>query len=171
MDESTLERDPNEGPHDYETLGDLVSWTYQANAYFENKEETVVRCIRVGTFQFGKKSEQCSINKEHEDGEGGEWPKLFDIVSVEEVRKNTKERLNRKKAEHETNRYKEQQKAHAKKLENLFAMKLEAFEIPTIRDSKNTKLRSKIRRSINQLEVQANVTILLLEEYRKLSSE
>jgi len=167
MNENEFRRDPNEGP-DNETLGDLVSWTYQENAFFENQKETKVRCIRVGTFQFGKETEQCSIDI---DDDEDEWKKLFDIVSVEQVRKNTQKRLARKKAEHETVRYKEQQKAHAKKLENLFAMKLEAFEIPTIRDSKNTKLRSKIRRSINQLEVQANVTILLLEEYRKVAGE
>lgn len=142
----------------------IVKWHYQDNAFWENNDKTCVRCIRVNVTEHGKEiPEQLSIYSDNPT----EFNRVVEEVGHDKITKNTKERVERKKREHETQKYREQQKAQAKKLENLFAMKLEAFEIPTVRDSKNTFMRSKIRRSINAMEVQANITILLLEEYRK----
>ena len=143
----------------------IVKWHYQDNAYWENNDKTIVRCIRVNVADDGRQfPEQLSIY----DDNPIEFNKVVEEVGRDKITQNTKERVERKKREHETKKYREQQKVQAKKLENLFAMKLEAFEIPTVRDSKNTFMRSKIRRSINAMEVQANITILLLEEYRKM---
>jgi hypothetical protein len=48
--------------------------------------------------------------------------------------------------------------------EALFNMKLEAFEIPAIKDSDDKRFKKLIRKSKTQLEVQAYVTMLLQSE-------
>ena len=63
-------------------------------------------------------------------------------------------------------RAKEQEEVHKNRIkqETLFEIKLEAFEIPIIKNSKNSEMKKKIRRAKNPLEVTAYATILIQEE-------
>jgi|TARA_B110000908_G_C10263473_1_gene461233 hypothetical protein len=60
----------------------------------------------------------------------------------------------------------QQREVHKNRLmqEALFNMKLEAFEIPAIKDSDDKRFKKLIRKSKTQLEVQAYVTMLLQSE-------
>jgi len=51
------------------------------------------------------------------------------------------------------------------KQETLFEMKLEAFEIETIKNSKNKELKKCIRKAKTLIEVQAYSTMILQEEF------
>jgi microcompartment protein CcmL/EutN len=54
-----------------------------------------------------------------------------------------------------------------KKQEDLFAVKLEVFEIEAIKNSTNRLLKSKIRKSKSPLEAHAYAAALLLDEHNK----
>ena len=60
----------------------------------------------------------------------------------------------------------EQREVHRNRVmqEALFNMKLEAFEIPAIKNSEDKRIKKLIRKAKTQLEVQAWVTILLQAE-------
>ena len=54
--------------------------------------------------------------------------------------------------------------ARARKLEELFNYKLEIFETEEIKNSKNRKLKSKLRRAKSKVEVNLFAMLLLKEE-------
>lgn len=62
---------------------------------------------------------------------------------------------------------KDRQRKKSAELEDLFQQKLKAFEIETIKNSENRQLRTKIRKASNVIEMNAWVTILMMEEMKK----
>lgn len=82
---------------------------------------------------------------------------------IAEIDKFTEDRLERHKQEREAKIKKQQERSEAKRLEELFNAKLATFEIPEIKESQNRKLKSKIRKARNSVEMQAYATILLME--------
>ena len=72
----------------------------------------------------------------------GRGPRIKQVAQVEE-----KQKVERRKA--------------ADDLETLFRAKLEAFEIPEVRDSENRELRSRIRKSKSLTEISALVASLI----------
>jgi len=72
----------------------------------------------------------------------GRGPRVKQVAQVEE-----KQKVERRKA--------------ADDLETLFRAKLEAFEIPEVRDSENRELRSRIRKSKSLTEISALVASLI----------
>lgn len=51
----------------------------------------------------------------------------------------------------------------AAKLKELFTLKLEAFEIPEVKESENKDIRSRIRKATNSVEISALVGIIMAE--------
>ena len=71
--------------------------------------------------------------------------------------------MERHRQEREAKVKKQQERNEAKRLEDLFNAKLATFEIPEIKQSKNRKMKAKIRKAKNSVEMQAYATILLME--------
>ena len=63
----------------------------------------------------------------------------------------------------EANIKRQEERNEAKRLEDLFNYKLQTFEIPEIKNSENRKLKAKIRKAKNVIEMNAYATILLME--------
>mgnify|MGYP000891431957 CR=1 FL=1 len=106
----------------------------------------------------------AKVSKFDRDGKiTSDYEEVISQNSLEEIDGFTEERLERHKQEREANIKKQQEKNEAKRLEDLFNYKLQTFEIPEIKESKNRKLKAKIRKSKNQVEMQAYATILLME--------
>ena len=78
---------------------------------------------------------------------------------VERIDKFTEERLERHKQQREANIKKNKEKQETKRLEDLFNLKLQAFEIPEIKSSMNRALKSKIRKSRNVVELNAYAAV------------
>lgn len=106
----------------------------------------------------------AKVSKFDRDGKiTSDYEEVVSQNSLEEIDKYTKDRLDRHEQEREANIKKQQEKNEAKRLEDLFNYKLQTFEIPEIKESKNRKLKAKIRKAKNQVEMQAYATILLME--------
>lgn len=106
----------------------------------------------------------AKVSKFDRDGKiTSDYEEVISQNSLEEIDKYTKDRLDRHEQEREANIKKQQEKNEAKRLEDLFNYKLQTFEIPEIKESKNRKLKAKIRKAKNQVEMQAYATILLME--------
>jgi hypothetical protein len=89
---------------------------------------------------------------------------IMELIGEEEVDRLTA--IEDEKKEAEETKKKEQAEVHKNRVkqEALFEMKLEAFEIPLIKDSKNNEMKKNIRRAKSIVEVQAYSTILIQEE-------
>lgn len=122
----------------------------------------------------------CRLNITHDDGSfstsvarvskydqngrvTNDYNEILEQNPVETIDKFTEDRLNRHKQERESRLKREKEKHEAKRLEDLFNLKLQTFEIPEIKESTNRKLKSKIRKAKNLVEMNAYATILLME--------
>jgi len=88
-------------------------------------------------------------------------------IGIDNITKFTEERLNRhqkQKQEEKVKDLREVQKQRSKSMEDLFTAKLQVFDIEEVKNSKNKKLRGKIRKSKNIYELNAYTTMLLMEE-------
>lgn len=92
-----------------------------------------------------------------------DYQEVLEQNTMEAIDKFTEDRLERHKQEREAKIKKQEEKNEAKRLEDLFNHKLQTFEIPEIKESTNRKLKSKIRKAKNVVEMNAYATILLME--------
>ena len=99
--------------------------------------------------------------------ESREWKDFFHKFTTEQIdefsetNKIQREAQNKNKPSREIKQRDEKQRFERKRaaddLETLFRAKLEAFEIPEVRDSENRELRSRIRKSKSLTEISALV--------------
>jgi len=130
----------------------------------------------------------CRLNVTHDDGsfstsvahvskydDNGNVSKDFEEIleqnTLEDIDKFTNERLERHKQEREAKVNREKEIKEAKRLEELFNIKLQTFEIEEIKQSTNRKLKSKIRKAKNVIEMNAYATMLLMEAINEPSGE
>lgn len=106
----------------------------------------------------------AKVSKFDADGKiTSDYEEVLSQNSMEEIDKFTEDRLERHRQQREADIKKQQERNEAKRLEDLFNAKLSTFEIPEIKESTNRKLKAKIRKAKNQVEMQAYATILLME--------
>lgn len=147
---------------------DMNKAKFQDNPFWRNDEKTeataILRFPQSGAPN-GMASKVIDVDKTTSDGSTNPlWVKLMREVPREKIDEFTEFRKKRKVEEHNEKKYREQAGKRAKELETLFSMKLRAFEIDAVKTSQNRKLRSKLRSSTNELELQAYVTAFVLEE-------
>ena len=100
-------------------------------------------------------------------------PDLAEIKSKfteAELEQNTRKKIQKMSREQEEEKQKQQAAEDRRNQEELFAAKLKIFEIDTIKDSTNRKLKSQIRKSKTALEAQAWAAALLLSEFNAAES-
>lgn len=106
----------------------------------------------------------AKVSKYDADGKiTSDYEEIMQQNTMEEIDKFTEDRLERHRQEREANIKKQQERNEAKRLEELFNLKLATFEITEIKNSTNRKLKAKIRKAKNEVEMQAYATILLME--------
>lgn len=135
------------------------------NAFWRNDEHTSATAIFITEFDSGsRESRQVELDEYLPNGQ--KCSMFADLVlqlGEEKITKSTEERIARKKEESKNNKLKQEQEKKSAELESLFKLKIQAFDIEEVRNSTNKKLRSKLRRSKNSVELQAYVTLILMD--------
>lgn len=96
-----------------------------------------------------------------------DWKEIMAKYGVKGVDKITEKIIENRRKKNSIDRQRQKEKDERRKNEDLFNLKLKAFEMEEVRQSRETKLKSKIRRSQSEFEVQAWTSVLLLKEYDK----
>ena len=96
-----------------------------------------------------------------------DWAEVMSKYGVKGVDKITNQIIQNRKKRRDVELQRQKEKNERIKNEELFNLKLKAFEMEEVRQSRETKLKSKIRRSQSEFEVQAWTSVLLLKEYDK----
>ena len=124
-----------------------------------NEEKTQVKCI----FEYEDGGTFEAVVSDTAEG-NPDWYEIMEIYGVEKIDELTQqlEEDRKKRRLEKDQRHKDIQERE--KNEALFACKLEAFEIPEIRESKNREIKAKIRKAKSLVEVQSYTTILLMKE-------
>lgn len=100
-------------------------------------------------------------------------PDLAEIkanFSDAELEENTQKNIAKVTSEAQKKRVAEETARNRKLNEDLFAVKLKVFEIDTIKNSANKKMKSQIRKAKNELEVTAWAAALLMTEMNMQSA-
>ena len=106
---------------------------------------------------------KCLRRFEKNGDENELFNEVVDALGEARIDEETRARVVRKKAEVEESKIREKKHNKARKLEKLFNYKLEAFEVEEIKNSKNRKLKAKLRRAKSKIEVDM-YSIMILQD-------
>lgn len=136
------------------------------NPYWSNREN---RHLIVTIVQPNGKEQIASIHDK--EGTNPDMKAVLEQYTEKQIDDNTNQALERRNENiKKSAERRESQRARAKQ-EALFNAKLEAFEIDSIKNSKNAQLKRLIRKSKSIMEVQAYATILLMKEIESAEEE
>ena len=138
--------------------------TWLDNAFWETPKKQLLNAISE-TVDGNKTTRQVhKLERLNNDGTENEiFNEVVEFLGEDSINKSSEKRLEKKQAEADLQKQKDLEHERAKKLEKLFEYKLETFEIPEIKESKNRALKSKLRRSKSIPEVNL-YAILLVQE-------
>ena len=132
------------------------------NPYWGNNEKTQVMC----EFHFENGPIQTAAVSQTKEG-NPDWQEIFTKFTTEEIDKLTEGALAEAREEHEKRKQMERDDIERMKVDALFQAKLDAFEIDIIKNSKNRKLKSRIRKAKTLIEVTAFASALITLEHEK----
>ena len=135
------------------------------NAFWETEEKKELNCILEMEDDMGRVTRrQMLLARQDRDGNTNElFSEVVDALGEELIDKETIDRVERKAAEAEEEKQRDLEHQKARKLEKLFNYKLEAFEVEEIKNSKNRKLKAKLRRAKSKIEVDM-YSIMILQD-------
>jgi hypothetical protein len=135
------------------------------NAFWETDEKKELNCILELEDDVGRVTrQQMFLHRQDKDGSENElFNEVIDALGEDAIDKETFDRVERKKAQAEEEKLRDEEHNKARKLEKLFNYKLEAFEVEEIKNSKNRKLKAKLRRAKSRIEVDL-YSIMILQD-------
>lgn len=144
----------------------MKNYEYLNNAFWEKEDKSVLKCIRLTKRpEGGRKKDVLVFNKIRKDGTPcPNYREVVETLGEKLIDKNTEERKNKKGKEEREKRAIAEQKKKSAELEQLFNLKLQAFEIPEIKASADRSLRTRMRRAKNTVELYALAALLIGKE-------
>ena len=135
------------------------------NAFWETDQKNELNCILELEDDVGRVTrQQMFLRRFEKNGDENElFNEVVDALGEARIDEETEARVVRKKAEAEESKIREEEHNKARKLEKLFNYKLEAFEVEEIKNSKNRKLKAKLRRAKSKIEVDM-YSIMILQD-------
>lgn len=129
------------------------------NPYWANKEKEHI----IAEFFYPDTDKRVTASIMN-DGNNRDYREIMKNFSVEQIDANTNRR--REMRDEEVKRNENRRKADQEKMkqEQLFAAKLDAFEIDTVKNSKDRKMKSRIRKAKSVMEITALTAILIMQE-------
>ena len=142
------------------------------NAFWETEEKKELNCILELEDDVGRVTrQQMFLHRFNKDGSDNElFNEVIDSLGTESMDAETIDRVTRKKAEEDEEKMREDEHQKARKLEKLFNYKMEAFEVEEIKDSKNRKLKAKLRRAKSKIEVDL-YSIMILQDQLEAATD
>ena len=96
-----------------------------------------------------------------------DWKQIYREFTHEDIKANTKVKADAHHANQAVKAAEDKANLDKAKNEALFAAKVDSFEIPEIKASKNRALKSKVRKATNMIEIMAYSAAIILEENAK----
>ena len=136
------------------------------NAFWHNEEKEMAEAILSITDENGREITQVvTVRKFDVNGNlNPDFHELMEEVGEEKIDENTAERIERKSKEKEVAEQRRKAEDQAKELELLFDAKIKILEIDAIKNTSNKLLKSKLRRSKNQVELNMYAQLIMMEE-------
>jgi hypothetical protein len=138
-------------------------YEYLPNAYWEKEDRSQLKCIRMTTQADGKKLKEILVyDKILPNGfPNPDYSEVISLFGIEAIDRNTDERKIKKEKEEREKQAVDEQKRKSRELEQLFNLKLQAFEIEEVKNGSDRDIRAKIRRAKNVVELNALTAIAI----------
>ena len=143
----------------------MASRRWEDNAFWHSEEQEEAEAILVITDDEGREITQILTLRKF-DTQGNinpDFEELLDQVGAEKITANTEERTERKAKEKEYETQRSKAEKQARDLEILFDAKIHILEIDKIKNTENKKLKTKLRRSKNLVELNMYAQLILME--------
>jgi hypothetical protein len=133
------------------------NYEYLPNAYWEKEDKSELKCIRMTKQADGKKLKEILVFKKFlPNGQPNpNYHEVIQLFGVESIDQNTQERKDKKEKEAREKQAVDEQKRKSRELEQLFNLKLQAFEIEEVKNGSDRDIRAKMRRAKNIMELNA----------------
>ena len=129
------------------------------NPWWGNEEKTIVRC------QFFMENGEILEASVSDTEEGNpDWYEIMETFGVEDIDKRTQAFIDTHEEQHRKEKEWKKDQQERQKSDALFAVKLEAFEMDLIKNSKNRELKSMIRKAKSIMEVTVYAGVLVMKE-------
>jgi thiamine pyrophosphate-dependent acetolactate synthase large subunit-like protein len=144
----------------------MATRKWMDNAFWHNEEKEMAEAILVITDDNNREITQVvTVRKFDINGDlNTDFQELMAEVGEEKIDENTKERQERKSKEKEIEEQRKKAEEQARELEKLFDAKIKILEIDAIKNTSNKSLKSKLRRSKNQVELNLYAQLIMMEE-------
>jgi adenylate kinase family enzyme len=144
----------------------MATRKWMDNAFWHNEEKEMAEAILVITDDNSREITQVvTVRKFDINGDlNTDFQELMAEVGEEKIDENTKERQERKSKEKEIEEQRKKAEEQARELEKLFDAKIKILEIDAIKNTSNKSLKSKLRRSKNQVELNLYAQLIMMEE-------
>jgi len=145
---------------------------WMENAFWETEAKKEVNCILELEDDQGRITrQQMFLQRTDKDGTENElFNEVIDALGEDAIDAETVDRVTRKSAEIEEDKMRDEEHQKARKLEKLFNYKMEAFEVEEIKNSKNRKLKAKLRRAKSKIEVDM-YSIMILQDQLEAAAD
>tara|TARA_R110000787_G_scaffold179702_2_gene291647 strand:- start:28811 stop:29275 length:465 start_codon:yes stop_codon:yes gene_type:complete len=148
------------------TMSDIEAPVKYRNPIWQNKDNRHLVCELLqsdGEYLIA----HIIAGPEDQQGVNADYDAIIADYGLDELDKRTIDHKESNKKAHQTKKEHEEAKRNREVQELLFNMKIEAFEIPSVKASKNKTLKKLIRKSKTPIEIQAYTTILIARELEK----
>tara|TARA_R110000803_G_scaffold19377_1_gene50804 strand:+ start:451 stop:912 length:462 start_codon:yes stop_codon:yes gene_type:complete len=145
---------------------------WMENAFWETEAKKEVNCILELEDDQGRITrQQMFLQRTDKDGTENElFNEVIEALGEDAIDAETVDRVTRKSAEVEEEKMRDEEHQKARKLEKLFNYKMEAFEVEEIKNSKNRKLKAKLRRAKSKIEVDM-YSIMILQDQLEAAAD
>ena len=137
--------------------------------YYADKSCEIIVCDFI--YEDGTSNTVSIGNTPKGEKDNPDWKQVFREFTHEDIKANTKVKEDSYHANAASRAAEEKAKIDKDKNEALFAAKVDSFEIPEVKASKNRALKSKVRKATNLVEIFAYTAAIILEEDAKPKEE
>lgn len=143
----------------------MATRRWENNAFWHSEEHEEAEAILIITDDEGREITQVlTVRKFDTQGNPNpDFEELLEQVGEEKITANTLERNERKAKEKEYDTQRQKAEQQARELEQLFDAKIKVLEIEKIKNTENKKLKTKLRRSKNMIELNMYAQLILME--------
>jgi len=133
--------------------------------YYADKSSNLIVCDFV--YEDGTSATVSIGNTPEGEKDNPDWKQVFREFTHEEIKANTKVKEDAHHANQAVRAAEQKAEMDKAKNEALFAAKVDSFEIPEIKASKNRALKSKVRKATNMIEIMTYSAAIIIEENAK----
>ena len=136
-----------------------------SDPYYADKSSNLIVCDFI--YEDGTSATVSIGNTPEGEKDNPDWKQVFREFTHEDIKANTVKKEDAYHANIASKAAEEKAGIDKAKNEALFAAKVDSFEIPEVKASKNRALKSKVRKATNLVEIFAYTAAIILEENAK----